>query len=103
MSTPAVPLSPGVGRRLSSCRRASMSAPDPFGTLLIQDNERGMASKLTIIKAPPTPITLQDAEERVKRRSHVRTPSGGSTGGRISFAFTAFSALSARKDFGAGP
>lgn len=101
MST--VPPSPVAGRRLSSCRSASMSAPDPFGTLLIQDNKRGMASKLTIIKAPPAPITLQDPEERVKRRSHVRTPSGGSTGGRISFAFATFSALSSRKDFGTGP
>lgn len=79
------PNSPGRTRRLSSRRRSSISAPDPWGKF--EESERGIASVLHIIKAPlPVEDTNDKSHRRRSQHGHIvsRVPSPGDNN-RISF------------------
>lgn len=86
-------------RRVSSRRRGSVSAADPWGA--IPETDRGVASVLHIVKAP-TGLPPPELDEKARRRRslHNNKPSGGNnqgrnsspgaSTGRISFAVSGF-------------
>ncbi|GJJ11098.1 hypothetical protein Clacol_005329 [Clathrus columnatus] len=91
------------GRRLSTRRRGSISAGDPWG--IQPETDRGVASVLHIVKAPsPLPPPEQDEKARRRRSLHNhpktssssggvaqgRNSSPGASSGRISFAASGF-------------
>ncbi|KAF8523000.1 hypothetical protein JB92DRAFT_2885738 [Gautieria morchelliformis] len=101
-SPPLSPLTIGSSRSLSPRRRGSVAAPDPFGTF--PDTARTMTSTLHIIKAPSHSVN-QGTDEWAKRQSRSRagSHSGGTTGTRISFAFSGFSQASPQRETMSAP
>ena len=84
-------------QRRVSARRGSTTAPDPFGvhaTVNLNPN-RSSSSRLTIVRAPAIPATLNLNEPPAssvpgQRRFSRRNAGGAQTSERVSFAFSSF-------------